>query len=94
MVEWDGLENRCTGNRTVGSNPTLSASPIRYVFEKLPFLDWGAEAKGQRCPAKNLVLWHLNELFARAIEADRHGRDLGSATMRLPQVQRDEAIIS
>ncbi len=26
MVEWDGLENRCTGNRTVGSNPTLSAS--------------------------------------------------------------------
>ena len=26
VVEWDGLENRCTGNRTVGSNPTLSAS--------------------------------------------------------------------
>ena len=26
MVEWDGLENRCTGNRTVGSNPTLSAN--------------------------------------------------------------------
>ncbi len=25
MVERDGLENRCTGNRTVGSNPTLSA---------------------------------------------------------------------
>ena len=25
VVEWDGLENRCTGNRTVGSNPTLSA---------------------------------------------------------------------
>ena len=25
MVEWDGLENRCTGNGTVGSNPTLSA---------------------------------------------------------------------
>ena len=24
VVEWDGLENRCTGNRTVGSNPTLS----------------------------------------------------------------------
>ena len=28
MVEWDGLENRCTGNRTVGSNPTLSAIAI------------------------------------------------------------------
>src|SRR5581483_8811616 len=26
VVERDGLENRCTGNRTVGSNPTLSAS--------------------------------------------------------------------
>src|SRR6476646_1476840 len=25
VVERDGLENRCTGNRTVGSNPTLSA---------------------------------------------------------------------
>src|SRR5690554_2952833 len=24
-VERGGLENRCTGNRTVGSNPTLSA---------------------------------------------------------------------
>jgi hypothetical protein len=33
-----GLENRCTGNRTVGSNPTLSANnyvidiPCRYGF--------------------------------------------------------------
>ena len=27
-VEWDGLENRCTGNRTVGSNPTLSATNL------------------------------------------------------------------
>jgi hypothetical protein len=26
VVDWDGLENRCAGNRTVGSNPTLSAS--------------------------------------------------------------------
>ena len=25
MVEGGGLESRCTGNRTVGSNPTLSA---------------------------------------------------------------------
>ena len=25
VVEWDGPENRCTGNGTVGSNPTLSA---------------------------------------------------------------------
>ena len=26
MVEWDGLENRCTGHRTEGSNPSLSAN--------------------------------------------------------------------
>ncbi len=26
MVERDGLENRCARKRTVGSNPTLSAS--------------------------------------------------------------------
>jgi hypothetical protein len=25
VVEWDGLENRCTRKGTVGSNPTLSA---------------------------------------------------------------------
>jgi hypothetical protein len=25
VVESDGLENRCAGNGTVGSNPTLSA---------------------------------------------------------------------
>ena len=25
------LENRCTGNRTVGSNPTLSANNIDFV---------------------------------------------------------------
>ena len=26
VVEWDGLENRCGGNSTQGSNPCLSAS--------------------------------------------------------------------
>ena len=31
VVERDGLENRCTGNRTVGSNPTLSAT--NYVID-------------------------------------------------------------
>jgi hypothetical protein len=28
VVEWDGLENRCTGHRTEGSNPSLSAEMI------------------------------------------------------------------
>ncbi len=28
MDDWDGLENRCGGNSTVGSNPTPSARSI------------------------------------------------------------------
>ena len=28
-VEWDGLENRCTGNCTEGSNPSLSAIKLK-----------------------------------------------------------------
>ena len=31
MVECAALEMQCTGNRTVGSNPTLSAIPIRSI---------------------------------------------------------------
>ncbi len=26
MVDWDGLENRCASDGTVGSNPTLSSN--------------------------------------------------------------------
>jgi hypothetical protein len=26
VAEWDGLENRCAGNCTEGSNPSLSAN--------------------------------------------------------------------
>ena len=29
-VEWDGLENRCTGNCTEGSNPSLSARSPKF----------------------------------------------------------------
>ena len=29
MADRGGLENRCTGNRTVGSNPTPSATHVR-----------------------------------------------------------------
>ncbi len=32
VVEWDGLENRCTGNCTEGSNPSLSALR-NFAFE-------------------------------------------------------------
>lgn len=30
VVESGGLENRCSGNTTVGSNPTLSAVTQKY----------------------------------------------------------------
>src|SRR4029079_14779493 len=33
VVEWDGLENRCTGNCTEGSNPSLSAFGRRSFSE-------------------------------------------------------------
>ena len=32
-VEWDGLENRCMGNCTEGSNPSLSALSLRSFSE-------------------------------------------------------------
>ena len=32
MVETGGLENRCTGNRTGGSNPSLSATFLRLAL--------------------------------------------------------------
>ena len=50
------LENRCTDNRTVGSNPTLSANiplesaknlPIRKVPAGVPTI--GAELRGASC---------------------------------------------
>ncbi len=31
-VEWDGLENRCAGNRTGGSNPPLSAICVLSTY--------------------------------------------------------------
>lgn len=36
-VEWGGLENRCMGDRTGGSNPPLSAIQcgIRYVLHPI-----------------------------------------------------------
>lgn len=40
MVDRDGLENRCTGNRTEGSNPSLSANKgvNQQVMRFTPFI--------------------------------------------------------
>ena len=40
MVDRDGLENRCTGNRTEGSNPSLSANKgvNQQVMRFAPFI--------------------------------------------------------
>ncbi len=32
VVDWGGLENRCPGNWTVGSNPSLSATVADYLI--------------------------------------------------------------
>ncbi len=34
VVERDGLENRCTGNCTEGSNPSLSAKTLNQINQK------------------------------------------------------------
>ena len=39
VVEWDGLENRCTGNGTEGSNPSLSATIINLKIRKFEDLE-------------------------------------------------------
>jgi hypothetical protein len=52
VVERDGLENRCTGNRTVGSNPTLSAICWKFfneLPEQAPFVGFRT-----RTPAKTI----------------------------------------
>ena len=33
MVDWDGLENRCASDGTVGSNPTLSSKMLLRITE-------------------------------------------------------------
>lgn len=40
MVDRDGLENRCTGNRTEGSNPSLSANKgvNQQIMRFTPFI--------------------------------------------------------
>jgi hypothetical protein len=36
VVDRGGLENRCARKRTVGSNPTLSASPVSKLVHPRP----------------------------------------------------------
>ena len=46
MVEGNGLENRRAGNRTEGSNPSLSAKKKRQ--EHLSFFLWSLDRKIKR----------------------------------------------
>ena len=34
MVEGAALEKQCAGNRTVGSNPTLSATSVKILLRR------------------------------------------------------------
>ena len=59
MVEWDGLENRCGGNSTQGSNPCPSAiKSFIYVL---------------RCADGKLYIGSTRELNQR-LEAHKMGR--------------------
>ncbi len=40
MVEWGGLENRCGGNATEGSNPSLSVVSSLYEKSLYPEGKW------------------------------------------------------
>src|SRR4030042_4479142 len=49
-VEWDGLENRCGGNSTQGSNPCLSAMHIPYSDD---YIGWSRSPRRVRLWRKN-----------------------------------------
>lgn len=48
VVDWGGLENRCPGNWTVGSNPSLSANVHErqsVKFDGLVSVLWKAKSE-------------------------------------------------
>ena len=47
MDDWDGLENRCGLEATVGSNPTLSAEYINRVYLPSGFLFYNSDIDNQ-----------------------------------------------
>jgi hypothetical protein len=66
VVERDGLENRCTGNRTEGSNPSLSAKIYRifsHLVNARAFIKFGIESLDQRA-RKPIANRKLPELFS------------------------------
>jgi hypothetical protein len=52
--DWDGLENRCGGNSTVGSNPTPSAISqlIGVMISPWTTMSVGTMSNRQRQPSK------------------------------------------
>jgi hypothetical protein len=61
VVERAGLENRSTGNRTVGSNPTLSAMASKALKINSYFC-WLALMCTQECTAMRLIDQAFQEL--------------------------------
>ena len=81
MVEWDGLENRCTGNSTQGSNPCLSAKILDLEIQ-LQFLScflfsnnvyqivWN---KSVKCVPRQLFWIFSDNVTMRIIAICKHG---------------------
>jgi hypothetical protein len=73
VVETGGLENRCTGNRTGGSNPSPSAmqSELQRIpaliyttnRELCPFFAISAQQVGPRRTDNVPSSWHSADLF-------------------------------
>jgi hypothetical protein len=64
VVEWDGLENRCTGNCTVSSNLTLSANEKRKQNKPnlLPFFSSFSTSFSQLTLRIRIFLNHVHPL--------------------------------
>ena len=93
MVEWDGLENRCMGNCTEGSNPSLSANrnnTLRYsrlimqIARKLPALLYSLAAIGMMlcqnniCHAQKNIGTRIDSLFTAYLDSGFAGSALVS----------------
>lgn len=81
MVDRDGLENRCTGNRTEGSNPSLSANKgvnqqvVRFTPFNNPirFIDPNGE-EGDNAPTLYHNTQHPGKILCNGFNATKNGK--------------------
>ena len=78
MVDRGGLENRCPGNRTVGSNPTLSANPTqRQDAETSPPEPFLCGAETRVATVTRPIGTVSRQAASNAIDSDAQGYEIG-----------------